>query len=168
MSNHVEERVVPVFLRSLASARPLSEKTVELKRKLRVLVAALEATTNLLRESNPTVTEDVQCVLCFEDINTSNEAHAQIPLCRHLFHVNCFDTCVKDRDRCPTCRGPVGVLLKPPIGTPALPQGSIGQAPPSPPPSPPSTPRGDFEASFLPFLNENMLQHVLIDSFFSH
>ncbi len=113
----------------------------------------------------------VDCVLCFEPVK-GDEEHAQIPLCRHLFHASCFKKCVRDFDRCPICRCPIGSLLLPKAGTRPLPQGRIGEAPPTPPPSPPSTSRwrhnnfNDIIQSDPFFFPSEVLQQVFFDALF--
>lgn len=114
---------------------------------------------------------DVDCVLCFETVR-DDEEHAQVPLCRHLFHATCFKKCVRDVDRCPICRCPIGSLLQPKVGTKPFPQGRIGEAPATPPPSP-TTPRrrsnnhvGIVRSDpFFPFGSEGVLQQVIFDAF---
>lgn len=107
---------------------------------------------------------DVDCVLCFETVR-DDEEHAQIPLCRHLFHAACFDKCVRDVDRCPICRCPIGSLLRPKVRTKPFPQGRIGEAPATPPPSP-TTPRRLLRSvPISPFGPEGVLQQVIFDAF---
>jgi hypothetical protein len=174
-----------------------------LTRRLRTVVAALEATTNRLRryeslennyphtattsakdrpeesefdDEHPPKSENngedcVDCVLCLEPVRGFEE-HAQIPLCRHLFHASCFDKCVRDLDRCPICRCPIGSLLLPEAGTRPFPQGRIGEAPPTPPSSPPATSRwrhnnfNDIIQSDPFFFPSEILHQVFLDALF--
>ena len=62
--------------------------------------------------------EDV-CAVCMEAL--SAQPHAQMPGCRHSFHVTCMLNCIQYDARCPVCRAaPEGVTPREPEEAPTL------------------------------------------------
>ena len=60
-----------------------------------------------------------ECALCLTTVETDVE-HAQLVLCRHVFHRDCYEDFVRNKSACPICRGASACVLKPPAGSPPL------------------------------------------------
>lgn len=158
------------FTRAPHSDATDKDEILCLKQKSRAMAAALLATSERLREHETTgidVSQLVQdCVLCFEPVEP-HQAHVQIPLCRHLYHAECFDQCVKDTSRCPKCRCQIGVLLRPDAGTKPFPKGPIAENPKTPPPSPRTEDEEGRSERQVSIVQDGMLQNLIFDAFMS-
>jgi hypothetical protein len=68
-----------------------------------------------LRQAEEASTAEHECALCLTIIEIQSE-HAQLALCRHVFHKTCYEDLVRDKTSCPVCRGGSACVLKPIAG----------------------------------------------------